>query len=398
MTTLNGRAAKNFMFLPDGWDDAWKAAKAASLTTPANLLQIGDSVGQGFKSTDVFNNSYFALVRANLLKTYTLGGDFWPPQFNVTFDANVTGTPPYVYGAGARSFGAGGRGYWIYNNAIFAGTFVTFTTPLACTAIDIHYVDYTNGAFDYTVDGGGAVTVTTTGGGGTGGDAVNKKISLTGLANTTHTIVFKNPTATPAACVITGISCFKSLTSGINFANMSVSGYSSSSYMARTDSGGNPLIPAQFQGYTPQKEGQGAASQIANNTGYGFPTQPHLAILELGINDLQGSIAATTMTSNLMTFIQAFRRGQPNASIIIIGASNPDGINSDVRTPFTGAKTWQQYLLQLQNLAHMFNCAFVNVHAKWGELGVTNGFQASGDAHPTNAGHADIAALLNAII
>ena len=397
MVTIGGQALNKFCYLPSGWNDAWQTAKAASGTTQANLLQIGDSVGQGFVSTDVFAKGYFGLMRANLLKTYTLGGDFYGPQMNATFDSHVT-TPPYVYGAGARSFGNGGRGYWIYNNAVYAGNFVTFTTPYACTAIDIHYGNYTAGAFDYSVDGGGAVTQTVTGSGGTGPDCTHAKISLTGLANTTHTIAFQNPTATPASCLITGITTWKSTTTGINFANMSVSGFSSANFVTRVDSASNPLCPALYQGYTPQKEGQGSASQIANNTGYGFPTQPHLAIIQLGINDLQQSVSAATFATNVTYFIQAFRRGQPNASIILLGASNPDGVNSDMRTPFTGAKNWQQYLLQMFTLAQMFNCAFVNIHAKWGELGVTSGFQASGDGHPLDAGHQDIANVLNTII
>ena len=49
----------------------------------------------------------------------------------------------------------------------------------------------------------------------------------------------------------------------------------------------------------------------------------------------------------------------------------------------------------IYQLATAYNCAVLNTHAKWGEYPNTAGFLTNaGNVHPTDAGHADIAADL----
>jgi hypothetical protein len=262
-----------------------------------------------------------------------------------------------------------------YYNAGTAANAITFTTPYACTDIDIVYLDANAGTWNYAVDGGGSTPVTNTGVG------YHKRIQLTGLANTTHTIVCGTQSAANVL-MIAGCITYKSRTSGIGFASTAVYGQTQDDAWGQLHGG-----PADKPSYL---QGKGAAA-----TGFGFPSQPSLAMLEYGINDCGNGVTVASFTDTLRRLIQALRRGQSRCSILLLGNCNPDAVNGDLTAGnFANSANWVQYLAAMQQTAAYFNCAFVNMHARWGETPLGQGFVNAGGAHPNNAGHADIASVL----
>jgi lysophospholipase L1-like esterase len=214
-----------------------------------------------------------------------------------------------------------------------------------------------------------------------------RRTQLTGLANTTHTIVFTGQSA-PIAMLIFGIATYKSRTTGLRFAWTAKYGTPLSGFTLGTT-----------PDYGQDQIWQGRSG--ATLTGFGFPAQPDLAIIGLGINDCRNigsGYALEGYQAGLRMICQAVRRGNANASILFVAFSNPDGDNSDVTSPFANSIQWPLYIDRMLNIAIDYNAAMVNLHAKWGELGVASGYQVATDPHPTDAGHADIASVLGAIL
>ena len=381
--SVGGAAAlKRWCVVPDGWDDCWKAAKANSGSAPAWLTVIGDSVSAGAVSSDYVNKSWTAVLKGKLAPPYRLYGDFWPTSMSASF-ATFGGTPPWVMNDTPTWYRWGMGALPLYSGAP-ANPVMTFTTPYACTDLDLVYLDYAAGTWTYTVDGGAAQTVTTTGAG------YAKRVQATGLANTTHTVAVTGQSASYVA-LLQGIATYGSRSAGIGFGRIAYSGA-----LAVDDAASN-AVPSdmcqQWQGYG------------ATTTGFGFPTQPSLAIVELGINDCAnagshaGGCGPTQYRRVLTRLVQAFRRGVPNCSVLILGASNPDGVSSDVTSGLFGnPHSWNLYLAAMKDVGATYGCAFVDIHAKWGETGVAQGFQAANQPHPTDAGQADIAAVLAEIV
>ena len=300
---------KRWCVLPDGWNDAWQSAKGGSGTAPAWLTIIGDSVSAGAVSSDYVNNAWAAKLRSKLLSGYSLYGDFWPTSMSVSF-ATFGGTPPWVVGATAPTWYRWGMGTLPLFGGTPASPILTFTAPNAGTDLDLIYFDFAAGTFTWTVDGVAQATVTTTGAG------YHKRVQVAGLANTTHTVVLTGQSANYVA-LWQGIATYGSRTRGIGFGRIAYSGGLAVDYAGN----GNPPDPCKvWQGY-------GAAT-----TGFGFPTQPSLAIIELGINDCSdagshsGGCGPTQYRRVLARLVQAFRRGAQNCSIVILGASHPDGV------------------------------------------------------------------------
>jgi lysophospholipase L1-like esterase len=189
---------------------------------------------------------------------------------------------------------------------------------------------------------------------------------------------------------------------GVGFAHTAYIG-ASVLVSARLDSAVNPTDKmVAWQGNTAIYPGP-------FNVGFGFPTQPDLAIIELGGNDTADpGVTGNAMGAGpeqyyngLRRLIDAIRRGNPNASIMFVAISipGPDSNSCD----FTGTSVdnpvnWPLYLRVMDQLAHEYNCAFVNVHAKWGETILSQGYCTALDFHATDAGHADIASVIAQVI
>jgi hypothetical protein len=373
-----------YIYIPDGALDGWRAAKAALPATPAWITAITDEAGLGFQAGQP-NNGWFDLMRTAFLAQYSLLGDFYSAYYDAGAHRNSTPLPWAK--AVAPSTANNGYGYlesWLTQNGVMPLT--TFTTPYACTEMDIiTYDGNTSGThFDYALDGGAAVTVT---GALT---AKMRKTTLTGLINTTHAVQFGNQNA-DQSLYLQGMSTFLSRTAGMGFANVGTVGAMSGMYGTQSWPGGDK--PTLWQGL----DATGA-------THFGFPTQPHLAIIALGPNDCAGSdpnyaFGPGGFQHQISRFIRAFRRGRPTGSIVLLGYSNPDPTNSDITTGnYANAAQWFRYLAVMRSLAQAYNCVFVNIAAKWGLTPGALGFITNGNAKPNLSGHQDIWNVLATIL
>lgn len=380
MALVRPTVSSKYLYLPEGWDGAWKLAKAASSGTPAWMTVLGDSITQGAFATAWNTGGWYGLVRDNLIARGLIRhGDLWSPADSLDFISSYGGTPPFTVSATNRTW----RNWGFGNAPTYTGAaseVVTFDTPYACTAMDFHTNNFAAGDLSYNIDAAGAVTITST------TDRWNKKTSVSGLANTTHQVKFSQASVTNAMA-LTGITTYANPSAGIGFARQAASG--NPGYIYRIN--GSPVdMAAIWQGRT-----------TSLTTGYGGPTQPALAIIALGINDCQSSFGfgPWEFYEVLRRLITAFRRGSPGCSILIIGYSNPDSVYCDLSSGlFTNPQHWPLYLDAMARASAAYRCAFVNIHAKWGATPVAQGFMTNGSAHPNDAGHADIANVLTPIL
>lgn len=376
------------IYTPKGWNDTWLAAKNASGTTPAWIYFHGDSIWQGPVCTNFATKSFWALVAAGVLaQGWSRYADFWPCALSADFltfsGGTYNGTPPWVINSVTN------RGYlsWAnarplqYSAANAANPLATFTTPYACTSFDFLHMPNGAGSWQYSVDGGATQTVNVTATG------AYTRLNVASLANTTHTITVFN-TSAANALILDGIVTYNSTTSGIGFANCCVSGNSASAYTSSANS------PVPRTGILMGREK--TTSPVGN---FGFPTQPHLALIELGINDNNGANGLDNFEYSMQAIIDAYRSGRQNTSLLIACASNPSGISSDVTTAFSTFSPFYSKQVQLQRqMADAYNCAFVNFHADWGGTGVARGYQGAAQIHPTDSGHLYMANAVLGII
>jgi hypothetical protein len=397
--TGSTRAVAPYIYAPDGWDAGWKAAKAAAGSTPAQLLFLGDSVQVGQFCSD-WKKSYVHLTRESLKAG--LGGlhaDFFPAWGLSAISAAgpIPGTPPWsVVNAGAtdsgRQLGLSWLGVSYDNNATNPTPYYqqTFTSPDACTAMELYYLDYNSGTFKFSIDGGADQTVTCTNA-GVAATSNTKRVQITGLASATHTLAVGKQTAA-ALCIPIGVATYPTgLTGG---------GLSIARFCAGLANLSNDWIVATQQ---PPKRLELYAGQNPNNNTnttytYGYPTQPHCTIVELGLNDCNQGATQANWEIALRRLIQGLRAGRSKASILFHLTCNPDTDISDNTAGFVPAN-WPVFTSSVYKFAQLYNCAILNTHAKWGENPVGAGLMSvAANVHPLDAGHQDIANDLLSIL
>jgi len=395
---------RNWMMLPTGWDSAWKTARTAASSTPAYVAVIGDSNAQGYSTTDAPNKAFPVLLRNKLVAKYGLYGDYYSSSMSTRFMTStgataVPGTMPWTFDTTWNTTAAAmnnGFGFTMYQDGttypaawVNAGS-GSFLTPYACTAFDIIYHDSVAGTWQYNIDnaaGGGLVTNTN------GAWNSMRRIAVTGQTNATHTVRV-GASSVQYACGINGIVTYdptNNKTKGIGFANVSGIAQAAELWMASPNGWPADRIQ-QWQG---RSKTAAATEQL---TGFGFPTQPHLAIVELGINDCQANYGVIQFRSALRRFVDALRRGRDGCSVLFVICPNPDNATTDTTVEYTRAESWSMYADQIYGVAAEMNCAVFNIHADWLPTSVTQGFTAANDPHPTDTGHQAIADALSPLI
>lgn len=378
-----------YLYLPDGWNAGWQSAKTTVGSSVARLAIIGDSTSSGSSgSSDWQTKPWPMRVRANLASLYGLAGDYWPVARNLTHEITAY-TYPWTIGVNysAQNYGLAQGYIWVQAgvpNPI--ATFSSANTPNPnVTQIDALFMDVANT--------GGNVTLSLDSGGGqvlsSPGAYKFAKKSFTGLSATSHTLAWTLQSTDNALC-INGVNAWSNLSAGIFFEHL--------------DWGGEQAWNEWGQYYANFPHDrcnllQGPTGADDDSIGFGAPVQPHLAIIALGINDCQVHIGYHSFEKTLIRMCQALRRGVPNCSILFVGMYNPDPVNSDQTSGlFTDSQNWPLYLAAMDRVARAFTAGFVNVHSKWAPNGVSLGFTASSNAHPTDAGHADIATLIGGLL
>ena len=400
------------VYAPPGWDDVWVKGK---ISGRPNILLIGASDATGYLSTDCTTLAFPELLRTRLAAQYGVWGDFYHARMNVVDAPSFTGTPPFVNGGAGTTQqfqGYGSLDTW----AATGSTLLTFNTPYACTQVDIIYLDSVGASPpQYAVDGGSLVAFPALTGTGK-----QLRLSITGLAATTHSIALRQQTA--SSLRVMGCACYptgSAASSGLGWARMNYPGSAAMFYLFQ---GGYPSI---FPGGYDQVDYLTDCTSVPGvrpiTTGFGFPTggtpaavditgKIHLVyiVADLMGNDCNQALAGPNPTDPegsheaMRRICSAVRRASDDVSIALVIPSLPDGMYSDLLTANTisYAWSWENYKSKAWDLGREFNALVIDSDADFGSLGVANGYQTQtvGGFHLTNTGHARTDALVYPMI
>lgn len=359
-------AGSGYLYLPDGWDSGWKAAK--DLNPRPSVAMIGDSISVGVSGagyTGCFSEQVYRMLVAQLGSS----ADYYAAQMGY-LGGDTNGGPWSTLQNGAtltRYTGSSGWMGFLYSNLLTAVASQTFTTPYPCTALDIIYWDSFAAAastWGYQIDGGATQTVTN------GATNTIKKISISGLPYAIHTVAWGWQSAN-AAAAMQGIVTYRSPASaGLLFARHNASGAGIADIAGTYWNGQNFSWPAVF------------------------PIAPHLALIDLVTNDINNNVTIANFTKGVHQLIRALRRAQPNCSLLWLVPSYPDHTIDDVNTGFANDAVAYTYHVELLRLAQLYGFGLVNFHTKWGSTPYGAGLLPNNDVHPTAAGQADIFATI----
>jgi hypothetical protein len=171
-------------------------------------------------------------------------------------------------------------------------------------------------------------------------------VSLTGLANTSHTLTVTVDTPGISGVVLTGVEC-----------NLTTPG-------VRVHRIGSPGAQA---GTYANLGGPRWQSDLA-------VLHPNVVVLPFGINELQGGVDPAAQAYNLSTLIDRIRLAAPLASIALLTPPQP-GV--------TGLYTMDQYAYAQYTLAQSKSVGFVNAGLRMGPFPTTSALGLWITASPT---------------
>lgn len=412
--------------IADRWDIGYRTARDRIATEPLGITCFGDSITAGATPmTDVKTTCWPAKLETDLLAKYPSWGrraDYWHntgPSYNMP--GCPFGAPLNGYTVGSLHHGWLGTDQLRAPSVPIANWGTIFTTPRACTDLDVYWTDdyagtwrfnvdlaTTGDAFTYSVDGGDAaagttgtsVTVTntgpgnaTTGSGGAGSTTAIKKITISGLPSRVHTLHYGWGSGLLYQAAVQGVTIYPTGRSGggLKLARIATSGEKATYWADGTNFW--PTDP-------PKYVGMGISPQSSSGTapGFGFPLQPHLAIIAIGCNDLIDK-TDTQFVKGLESMILALRRGRADVSIILVVQPVPSLTYSDVNvgSPFVLWASWGQFVQRMYALARQYNCALVDLQQKWGVTPGAAGYMTN-SIHWNDAGHADLATILTGLL
>jgi lysophospholipase L1-like esterase len=320
-----------------------KMATAKAGTGLCRIVCAGTSMTAAFKAeTRQDTSGYPAQMRSLLVANgYPVGGTgmVQPNTWNVeNFDSRIT------YTTGWNTTGVPTSGAGTLSSSTVAST-LTFVGNVAGTKVDVVYANG-SGVFTVAIDGTAAVTVTPSG--ANNGNAI---YTVTGLANTTHTVVVTVSTVTTV--FILGFQIVGS--TGLLVSNAGVDGSTAQAFS-------DPNF------YT-----WGTVTTSA-------PWSPDLYILEGPMNDFLQTIALATTTANYVT--AANRAKAAGADVILVIDPASTTINgSDAK--------WDTYRQAMYNAADTIGCPLIDLTESMGRRTtvITNGLDVDG-VHLDSAGYA----------
>ena len=310
-------------------------AKALTGVGVSEHLVVGDSMSSFYNGTTFdFANSWHRKLKARLIaRGYPDGGT----GLVATNEAGGGRDPRWAFTGTAD----------ITSNVYVAlGTAVstaTFTSDTAGTIIDLVYSN-AGGSFSVKVDGAAAVPVVAT------GALTIGTYTVTGLANTTHTIVV---TATSGSAIICAAQVRNA--AGVRFSSLGKFGLSAAGFL-----------------------GDGGFVKSIVTAAMPNPDVLHLAI---GANDLiGGQTAAATVTR-----VQTIRNLWPNADVILY--AQPITENNELSDA-----AYVVYTDGLRALAETLVCPLVDWNLRYGgAASITGmGFVGADGVHPNALGQLDM--------
>lgn len=383
-------AEEEWLITPPGWDATWAQARAFAASAPAAVTILGDSIASGVGTSDIVYRAWPGLLAAAVRERGLFGGDYWNATMSNEYVAANGGvpltedvwpgeTPPFTQSHDGLTFPRWGLGRLPRFTA--PGT-VTLRSLYPIRGGDVVYFDDVAGGFTIQVAGGPVQSITTTGAG------VMRAVRIEGIEPATapgtrgapagaaeprtHEVVFTTGSV-PESMLIQGAWTYEQPARGIRIGRVAYGGATLGDY---TRGDGKPADQAIL--WSGKTEGR---------ISLGHPTQPHLAIIALGINDAQGVVSPETLAffgDGLRRLVAAFRLGTPNASIMIIANNNPIGGPIE----FRNAASWPRWREQMRTVAAEVNAAYLDIDARWRNLGIVQ------PPHPNDEGDADIASVI----
>lgn len=375
-----GVASAKGVFVPTGWGAQWRTARAAAAagTGLARIVTVGGSATQGMYSSNPRTKSWPGAVATGLQSVYGDGGsglqqtslsaavlsatDAAALAAWTTAGAVVTQTGTWTQGG--SKYGPGAN--YIYSDA--TGNTLTFKPRGTTVRIYTVVGSGTRPAMLYSIDGAADVSVAQP-----SGTAAIQVTTITGLSDTTHTVVLKVGTASTGQYLsVCGVSGERP--SGVIVHNLGLGGASSSTF----SNPASTALNATWQG------------------GSDFPAD--LAIYTAGPNDAGADIAGDTWLTNVSGWLRAVRDAgtqQGNTDIILA-------------LPHLGRHTtnyrYNEYASRVRSLAETYSAAVVdwwaigqNSWPYWSSLGYWGTSAGTGAAgadtvHMSDAGFAAMAA------
>ncbi|MFC7906483.1 hypothetical protein [Streptomyces nigra] len=339
-TPLNTpKGAPPGVYFPEGWGKYWFAArnKAAAGTGLARIITVGGSATLGYFASNPRTKSWPGLVGAALQSSYGDGGSGF---HGVNLSQTLTDATPYAawltagaavgqtgtWTQGGSTYGPGAT--YLYSDV--AGSTLTFKARGTTVKIFTVTGSGTRPAMLYSIDGAADVSVAQP-----SGTAAIQTTTVTGLSDTTHTVVIKVGTATTGQYLsVCGVSGERS--SGVVLHNVALAGSTSTRWGTEASASLNAVW----------------------NGGSAFPVD--LATYSTAPNDASANVAADTWLTNVLGWIRAVRSaGGASTGTDIIVALPHIGTHEG-----TNNKYWE-YSRLIRPLADVYGFALVN----WWTLG-----------------------------
>lgn len=372
-------------FVPAGWGANWRAKRNAAGASKAVLACVGDSITQGFFASGLSTKGWAGLVRADLQATYGDGGS------GISTAAMSKAYLTQVVSAGVLTAYAaqlwGQSGVWssntVANSIDGPGGTIAFSSAAGGTqtvvgrgtTIKLHYLTApANGALTYAIDGGAPVTVDTAVANGIG------TTTISGLAAGTHTVVLT--TSSAAGVALCAVSFEND--SGVVVDNYGAATYRADNFGKTTSIFGQP------------RDWSGGNLRPAD-----------LVIYGVGVNDANVNTAPDTYLASVQSYLSGVRDR---------GAANDGSTDILLLMPHVGtwegtSRNYAAYALRMRTLAEIYGAAFVNEwtigrnswqrwknQSLWGIGTGASGASGSDPVHPSDAGHAQIASTVLAIL
>jgi hypothetical protein len=317
-------------------------ASARSSIKRIHIYGDSTSVGQGSGSEYRLGSTAERMktLLASLVPSLTVGeGIIWFNQDST--DTRIT------LGSGWTNGTQGGAGLFSYGMGISNTTGLLSVTVPACDSVNVYYARISgSGTIGISIDGGTEVTQATTG----TGTAVK---TITGLANTTHTVAIR-AVSTPVYPI--GVEPVSG-TAGL--------------LVSRASRGGTKI--SDLIGNT----------QPYNSYACAFTMRPpDLAFLDFGINDYGGQVSLSQYNADLTTAVTALKT---NGSDVVLVVPN--------RPNTTNTISFLTYVGQIYAVADAQDVPVIDITARWGGNSSTSapsGFYFD-NLHASAAGYWDIA-------
>lgn len=404
------------LYLPTGWNTAWKAAVANAGSTLVKVAVVGDSIEQGGYASDATTKPWVYVMRAAVQAALgNGGGGFRSSCMNTVGWNNATYTGNSSVAATLDTL----TGTWAVTNTLPEGPGAnvleaqtlnaTYAGVVSGTSINLYFLTGTTiafGMYSVTIDGvsQGAAQSTTSGAAGI------LTRSFTGLSSGSHTVVITatDTNGTTVKLFYIGMEGLNS--SGVVVHNYGRGSYPSYAYANRTTAAGAWTNSAGVTyGSTALYGLYGAAGKWSG--GSSNPADLIVYCMS-GTNDSKGSPNTPTTPAqyfiNVRDFLQDARDGTGrtgNTSILLVSKFAGNITFQDATT-----KYYRAYIAQLTDMAAVYGCGHINLDSMLNNsfnnafnLGYMGDPAAAGAAgtdvvHYSDAGHAWISSIITPVV